>query len=44
MELLLLNNQLQKVANKNYGSNKYIKVGDTLYYKGDLIIQKGKQL
>ena len=37
---IILNNQLQKVANKNYGSNKYMKVGDTLYYKGDLIIQK----
>lgn len=37
---ITLNNQLQRVANKNYGSSDYMKIGDTLYYKGDLVIQK----
>lgn len=35
-----LNNMLQKVANKNYGSSQYMKVGETTYYAGDLILQK----
>lgn len=34
-----LNNELQKIANKNYGSKKCFKVGDTVFYEGDLIIQ-----
>ena len=34
-----LNNELQKIANKNYGSEKFFKVGDTTFYEGDLIIQ-----
>ena len=34
-----LNNELQKIANKNYGSQKYFKVGDTVFYEGDLVIQ-----
>lgn len=34
-----LNNELQKIANKNYGSTKYFKVGDTVFYEGDLVIQ-----
>lgn len=34
-----LNNELQKIANKNYGSTKYFKVGDTVFYEGDLAIQ-----
>lgn len=34
-----INNQLQKVANSNYGSDEYMKVGDTLYFKGDIVIQ-----
>lgn len=34
-----LNNELQKIANKNYGSQKFFKVGDTVFYEGDLIIQ-----
>ena len=35
-----LNNMIQKVANPNYGSKICMKVGETTYYKGDLIIQK----
>ena len=34
-----LNNMIQKVANCNYGSEVNMKVGDTTYYKGDLILQ-----
>jgi exodeoxyribonuclease V alpha subunit len=34
-----LNNMIQKVANPNYGSEVNMKVGDTTYYKGDLILQ-----
>lgn len=36
---VVLNNLLQKVANPNYGSGTYMKVGETTYYKGDLVIQ-----
>lgn len=36
---VVLNNLLQKVANPNYGSETYMKVGDTRYYKGDFVIQ-----
>ena len=35
-----LNNMIQKVANPKYGSNVFMKVGDTTYFEGDLIIQK----
>jgi exodeoxyribonuclease V alpha subunit len=35
-----LNNELQKIANKNYGSDKFFKVGDTVFYEGDLVIQQ----
>lgn len=35
-----LNNMLQRIANPNYNSATNIKVGDTTYYIGDLIIQK----
>ena len=35
----IINNGIQKVANPNYGSEDFMKVGDTAYYKGDLIIQ-----
>ena len=31
--------EIQKVANKNYGCDEYMKIGDTVYYKGDLVIQ-----
>lgn len=34
-----VNKQLQKVANKNYGSSKYMKVGDSVYYIDDLVMQ-----
>ena len=34
-----LNNELQKIANKNYNSDKFFKSGDTVFYEGDLIIQ-----
>ena len=34
-----LNNMIQKVANHNYGSEVNMKIGDTTYYKGDLILQ-----
>ena len=34
-----LNNELQKIANKNYGSTKFFKVGDTVFYEGDLVMQ-----
>lgn len=36
---VVLNSLLQKVANPNYGSDIYMKVGETTYYKGDLVIQ-----
>lgn len=36
---LFINNAIQKVANPNYGSSECMKVGDTVYYKGDLVIQ-----
>lgn len=34
-----LNNMIQRVANPNYGSEVNMKVGDTTYYRGDLILQ-----
>lgn len=36
---VVLNNMIQRVANSNYGSEVNMKVGDTTYYKGDLILQ-----
>lgn len=36
---ITINDQLQKVANPNYGSKEYMKIGETLYYKGDIVIQ-----
>ena len=36
---IVLNNMIQRVANKNYGSEINMKVGDTTYYEGDLILQ-----
>jgi len=35
-----LNNHLQKLANKNYGSKYNIKVGEITFYPEDLIIQR----
>lgn len=37
---VVLNNLIQQVANPNYGSDTFMKSGDTIYYEGDLIIQK----
>ena len=37
---IALNNMIQKVANHNYGSEVHMKIGETTYYEGDLIIQK----
>ena len=34
-----LNSMIQKVANPNYGSEINMKIGDTTYYEGDLILQ-----
>ena len=34
-----LNNMIQRIANPNYGSEVNMKVGDTTYYQGDLILQ-----
>lgn len=36
---VVLNNMIQRVANPNYGSEVNMKVGDTTYYQGDLILQ-----
>ena len=36
---IVLNNMIQKVANPNYGSEVNMKIGDTTYYQGDLILQ-----
>ena len=36
---VILNNMIQRVANPNFGSEVNMKVGDTTYYKGDLILQ-----
>lgn len=37
---IVLNNMIQKVANPNYGSEVFMKIGDTTYFEGDLVIQK----
>lgn len=37
---IVLNNMIQKVANPNYGSEVFMKVGYTTYFEGDLVIQK----
>lgn len=34
-----LNNRIQKIANKNYGSTNKLNIGDTSYYVGDYVIQ-----
>lgn len=36
---IILNNMIQKVANPNYGSEVNMKVGDTTYYVGDLVLE-----
>lgn len=35
---IAINNHIQKIANPNYGSEG-IKFGETIYYKGDIVIQ-----
>lgn len=34
-----INNQLQKLANKNFASKDFFKVGETVFYKGDIVMQ-----
>lgn len=36
---VVINNIIQKIANKNYGSKNYYQVGDTTFYEGDLVMQ-----
>ena len=36
---VILNKMLQAVANPNYGSEVNMKIGDTVYYKGDLLLE-----
>lgn len=36
---ITINKMIQKIANKNYGSQKYIKSGDNIYYKDDIVMQ-----
>lgn len=37
---IALNNELQKIANKDLHNKSNIKVGETTYYKDDIVIQK----
>lgn len=39
MGSISLNNAIQKIANPNYGDNDYMKIGETVYFKGDIVIQ-----
>ena len=34
-----INNIIQKIANKNYGSKNCLNIGDTTFYEGDLVMQ-----
>ena len=36
---VVLNNMIQKVVNKNYGSKRFMKSGDIIYYDNDIVIQ-----
>lgn len=36
---ITINNILQKIANKNCNSKKFVKIGDTIFYENDLVIQ-----
>ena len=36
---IILNNLIQRVANPNYGSETNMKIGDTTYYVGDLVLE-----
>ena len=37
---IALNKEIQKIANKNYGCINNIKIGESIYYIGDSVIQK----
>lgn len=37
---IILNQHLQRIANKNYGSEKNMKYGSTIYYLDDIIMQR----
>lgn len=37
---IILNKYLQKIANKNYGSEYNMKYGDNVYYLSDIVMQK----
>lgn len=34
-----INNRLQVIANENYGSENFLKVGEVKYFEGDIVIQ-----
>ena len=36
---IVINNQLQKVANPNYGTGRYIQIGDTQFFEDDIVLQ-----
>lgn len=36
---IVLNNMIQRVANTNFGSEVNMKIGETTYYEGDLVLQ-----
>lgn len=36
---IILNNMIQKISNPNYGSEINMKIGDTTYYIGDLVLE-----
>lgn len=36
---VVLNNMIQRVANPNFGSEVNMKIGETTYFKGDLVLQ-----
>lgn len=35
-----LNNMIQRAVNKNYGTKRFMKVGDVQYYDDDIVVQK----
>lgn len=37
---IALNNEIQRIANPNYSKTAWIKQGDTIFFEGDLVIQK----
>ena len=36
---VVINKELQKIVNPNYGSDVFMKIGDTTYYVGDIVLQ-----